>query len=388
MRTGFALLLALVSLLALAGCGSISPNAESSPLTLPPGWQQLNLPLSADVPDGELIVAPRDGMSAYGCQVSNKAETIWSTHNGGKTWAKAAAFPDASSLDESTCDITIDAGDAQSLVVRVGYGFDAVFFSHDSGKTWTRFPEGFYIATPVTYQGATYATINTSDTTSPLFGAYPLAKSLDGWKTWTPLQPEGTPQVSYPINPVQLWMDPHNGSMLIRESDFWQSNDLGQTWSEIGAVPQPKNLQATTSEFIMPTPSGKDWAICSATAPTIDSPHTLCTYDSGKHWSTLPLPPLPDATVVAGLPSNMPTPSVSGMLLDAQNNFIIEVITVGAPAAYNGYYRFSPGATGWQKLTTPADAANLLYAPLPSPGVVWGLGLNNHTYIASYSALS
>ena len=243
MRKGFVHLLVLSSLVALVGCGSTLNNQENSdtPLvSLPPGWQQLHLPFNTRFAEGDVYVAPSDGMSAYGCNTSKNTETIWSTHDGGKTWAKAAPFPGSSALQpDDTCRVAVDAGDAQSVVVFVG--IDSVgFFSHDSGNTWTALPQGLRIEGPVTYQGATYAMIEHLDPGNPSADDYPLARSQDGWKTWTPIQAQAGP---HPANPYLLWLNPQNGHLLVRnaavgEAQFWQSNDVGQTWTSIGDLPR------------------------------------------------------------------------------------------------------------------------------------------------------
>jgi hypothetical protein len=350
MRRVFARFLALFGLLVLAACGSASTSQATVTPTvmLPSGWDRASLPFTIDTASDQLVIAPGDGMVAYGCTIRKDGFTIWGTSDGGKTWAKAAPFPGpVPSLP--LCDISIDAGDAHSLAVRVD--LYEQFFSHDAGKSWTPIASTLSIDTPATYQGVTYAIVQNFDPARTLSGFYPVAISRDGWKTWTSLQPERP----YPTIPRKLYLNVKNGTMLIRDVDsFWESKDVGKTWGQFGNYPDHMDF------FVTPALTGGDWVVCAAPVPTASLPAT-CTYDSGKHTKTLP----PLDSIVAG------------QLVDTRGNVIVQDLTEDSEKS--GYFRLTPDGTEWQKVAVPDMTYKLLYAPLPESGIVWGLALDNHT---------
>ena len=146
-------------------------------------WFKINLVLSPEAQTGDLsvdqvkFVSPSEGVLALRVGTDTMQTVIYSTNDGGNTWAAApATVPDPGILDIVS---------AQEMVF---YNRDQFYITTDAAQSWSA-------VAPDTDFGDDFANMSFANTTtgwvitSDASGHYSFYKTGDGGTTWFPIIP-------------------------------------------------------------------------------------------------------------------------------------------------------------------------------------------------------
>lgn len=378
-----ALLAGLVTVvaLALAGCNSstppnqssvsgtvgASPTATGTPTqltpTAPPAsdatWQQAALPphFGPDANTPGLVVAPSDGDTAYACATTRSGSPlktyVYASTDGGATFGGGTQV--ASGL--SVCpQMVVDDLVPTRVVIDNNYGPSgtAGWQTTNGGTTWHAY-NGPAIENMATINGTTYAIQLIKSANG---NTTPLVKSTDGLSSWQSVSLPGGAQ----SESLDLWVQP-NGSMLVMTGQnyyptaLFASADGGASWTKWPAAPSGFS-SFDASDFTASMSSSGAWRLCTTRLVYQSNEYPIaCTFDSGAHWSTLPL--------IGGDTH----PVLSGITPDGT------VVAASLPKAR--LYHLPPGASAWQSFGPsglPPHSVSIQLFPTATGGRLWSFG--------------
>ena len=289
-RVLVSLLLGLLLLVALSGCGGSKHSAKPTQSTPSQSANSLKSTPSSLVPNSIAFWDARHGLVGRGVTWEKTTGVISATDDGGKTFHVVLRTPGPVSWVE-----TAGSSDAWALVERCSPTRDCVFSrllrSSDRGKSWHKTSatvwnpsfatakQGLALAS-VAVKGMRYAG-----------NAAPLVKTMNGGLSWTrekipcprPLDFEG-PYVSFP-SPLRAWMVcVGQGGAGSEAKAIYASSDGGRRWHRLVNVPMTGIADGLTGygypQGISFTPQG--YGLLWESRGSL-----FLTRDGGRHWKSL-----------------------------------------------------------------------------------------------------